>query len=139
MSVKIIATTDKYDDCQRCHREGLKRVVVIRGEVDGQSVSGHYGTECVWRAMGYPARIRPAILNRKIAEANAEADRQRYLLETWSQFLAPGGVAVFYSRNPTCDPSSPVVGRFAEDEAGVIARATRVVAEAAAYLAGTGE
>jgi hypothetical protein len=104
---------------------------VVRGyDAHGDDVSGDYGTECVWRVLGYPARPRKAELDRMIAAAHAHADTQRYMLARWSSYLTPAGAALFRERN----------SKFAHwSDEQIFHEAIEAVTTAAAVLGARGE
>jgi hypothetical protein len=129
--IEIIGTTNKRNSCHRCPRDDLQRVVVVRGyDAQGNDVSGDYGSGCVWRVMGYPARPRKAELDHEIAAAQAKADTQRYMYARWSNYLTSAGAALFRQRNP----------RYAHrSDREIFAEAIEVVTIAAAVLGPLGE
>jgi hypothetical protein len=92
--LQVIGTTDQQDTCDCCGKTNLKMVVVLKDD-DGEFC--FYGRTCAARATSR----RVARIDREVLAANAEADKARYLVERWSQYLTAEGCDTYRTRNPT--------------------------------------
>lgn len=117
---------DGEGTCKRCDRTDLMKVYVVKGTYGGVDISGTYGSECVRRAMGSPARLKGAKLDAVALAANAETERQQYRLHRWSQYLTPMGVITYRGRQSN--------GGADLTDQEIMDMAARIVGEARAYL-----
>jgi hypothetical protein len=96
---KLYGINDDTDECAKCGKTGLKRVMWIAETVDGEAIADPdpYGTTCGARLLGIrarnPQKIQAAAYDQLYAEI---ADRTREIMGTFvrvGQMLFPADIA----------------------------------------------